>query len=705
MSSARRKIAILGGGAGALAAAFELSSIPDWESRFEITVYQMGWRLGGKGASGRNREHFNRIEEHGIHLWLGYYENSFGMMRKCYAENGRPLTAPLATWQQAFKPLNYQILEERTPKEPGFPPQEFQALDGDPGDGGIPTHGQTLLLGFKNLASLWNSALVVPRTGGNRPFFERIWHTLTALPQILLLQAGELILGAIAWVLKDFNDDRLRSAGFLRWLLKRLAHFLQRLWRRAEKSLSDDPNALWLWRVFDFGLANLRGYLEDEVINKGFSSLDDIDYRAWLRKHGASENTVNSQTVNWIYKFILHDRTQLSAAVVLHCTARTLLSARGALYWKLQAGMGDVVFAPLYEVLKKRGVRFRFFHRVRNLGLSADGEQVDEIRLGRQATPIHGEYDPLFDVHGLPSWPSEPLYEQLVESDELKARKINLESFWTPWEDVEQVVLKAGKDFDDVVLGISVGGIPATCSEIIARKPAWKAMVENVRTTATQAFQVWTFPDAAGLGFPAWRVRASLMVTRVEPMNSWADMSDILVREEWPDEHCPNHVGYLCGVTDAGVPPADQHDFPRQQLERVRQAAHAYLEKHTRGFWPDAHGPGGFKWELLVDPDGNEGAARLGAQYLRSNIDPSERYVLSVPGSAKFRLDPGGTGVSNLFVAGDWVNTPLNAGCVEAAVIGGMLAARALSGEPIAIEGEAFAYPERAGKVSGRVKP
>ena len=27
---------------------------PGWQDRYEITVYQMGWRLGGKGASGRN---------------------------------------------------------------------------------------------------------------------------------------------------------------------------------------------------------------------------------------------------------------------------------------------------------------------------------------------------------------------------------------------------------------------------------------------------------------------------------------------------------------------------------------------------------------------------------------------------------------------------------------------------------------------------
>ena len=51
----REKLVILGGGAAAITAAFELSR-PGWQDRFEsITLYQMGWRLGGKGASGRGR--------------------------------------------------------------------------------------------------------------------------------------------------------------------------------------------------------------------------------------------------------------------------------------------------------------------------------------------------------------------------------------------------------------------------------------------------------------------------------------------------------------------------------------------------------------------------------------------------------------------------------------------------------------------------
>ena len=55
---------------GGLAAAWRLSE-PGWQERFSrITVYQRGARLGGKGASSRGVH--DRVEEHGLHVWLGY---------------------------------------------------------------------------------------------------------------------------------------------------------------------------------------------------------------------------------------------------------------------------------------------------------------------------------------------------------------------------------------------------------------------------------------------------------------------------------------------------------------------------------------------------------------------------------------------------------------------------------------------------------
>ena len=57
-------------------------------------------------------------------------------------------------------------------------------------------------------------------------------------------------------------------------------------------------------------------------------------------------------------------RPRFPAGLALHLTMRMFLDYKGALFWKMRAGMGDVVFAPLYQALRRRGVRFRFFHRL-----------------------------------------------------------------------------------------------------------------------------------------------------------------------------------------------------------------------------------------------------------------------------------------------------------------------------------------------------
>ena len=51
----------------------------------------------------------------------------------------------------------------------------------------------------------------------------------------------------------------------------------------------------------------------------------------------------------------------------------------------------------------------------------------------------------------------------------------------------------------------------------------------------------------------------------------------------------------------------------------------------------------------------------------RANLDPSDRYVQSLPGSGRYRLAPGGTGLDNLVVAGDWTACGFDAGSMEAA--------------------------------------
>ena len=108
-----------------MAAALELTS-PEQEGRFEVAVYQLGWRLGGKGASGRGPA--QRIEEHGLHVWMGWYENAFRLLRGCYQELGRD-------WRAAFRPSSSIAVMDRT-NDGGWEPwgRIFPPADGLPGD-------------------------------------------------------------------------------------------------------------------------------------------------------------------------------------------------------------------------------------------------------------------------------------------------------------------------------------------------------------------------------------------------------------------------------------------------------------------------------------------------------------------------------------------------------------------------------------------
>ena len=81
--------------------------------------------------------------------------------------------------------------------------------------------------------------------------------------------------------------------------------------------------------------------------------------------------------------------------------------------FKMQAGMGDVVFGPLYEVLRRRGVRFEFFHAVTALHPGGNGvDSIDVVRQVELADHVDA-YEPLTNVKGLPCWPSEPDWKQL----------------------------------------------------------------------------------------------------------------------------------------------------------------------------------------------------------------------------------------------------------------------------------------------------
>src|SRR5262245_17811410 len=184
----RQKIAILGGGMASLAAAFELTDQPGWHDRYEITLYQMGWRLGGKCASGRNLALSGRIEEHGLHVWGGFYENAFRLIRRCYDELGRPPGHPMARWDDAFKPHNFVVFEEEAGGAWRHWPRTLAANGERPGEG----HELLPLWAYLGMAIQWMidavrsspyAAQTDPLEGASEPpgWLHRFFHESEAI--------------------------------------------------------------------------------------------------------------------------------------------------------------------------------------------------------------------------------------------------------------------------------------------------------------------------------------------------------------------------------------------------------------------------------------------------------------------------------------------------------------------------------------------
>jgi uncharacterized protein with NAD-binding domain and iron-sulfur cluster len=637
----------------------------------------MGWRLGGKGASGRNLDpaYHARIEEHGVHMWSGLYENAFRMIREVYAELGRPPDAPLATWTDAFKPHDVIALAE--PWKGEWLPWVLRVpTNGEqPGDA-----GNDLLPSLYAVATEAVRFIVQAIQEARNP--TGTWLSdKTGEPVAPIDQSHPSALGrAIEEVLVFLAEG---TAILLRpvWelLLAGLRALLGLVWEVVKGRL-DDTGTRRMWILINFAFGNLYGAVADNVLEKGFDGLDGLDYAEWLSKYLVDDGglTRGSPWMQFLYDAeFAYDggdvsKPNLAAGVALRTLVRMGLTWKGALIWKMQAGMGDTIFAPMYLALKKRGVKFEFFTRVEKLELSADGKRVEKVHLGRQAQ-LAAPYDPLVEVKGLPCWPSTTLWDQVSLPLD---HSINFEDPASPL--LSSYAITQGVEFDAVVLGMPIGTLPKVAGELIAASPRWAEMVAQVKTVQTQALQLWLKPTAYSLGWK--RMGRPLLATfHASPLNTWADMSHLNDREAFPFQagRFPLNLSYFCGPLQDSVDPVATNAAVVKSL----------LNSEIGWLWPDAvqgNSTSPLKWDLLVDdrPVPGVGEDRVQAQYLRANYWPSERFTLSQAGKIRFRMAPGDTGFENLAIAGDWTDNGFNIGNVEATAMSGMLASLAVNQWP-----------------------
>ncbi len=678
MSRPGGKVVILGGGMAGLSAAWRLSE-PGWRDRFDsITVYQRGWRLGGKGASSRGPN--GRIEEHGLHIWLGYYENAFGILRECYTEIDRATTdpaAPIKTWDQSLVPGDNLGLADRFGNEWLMWLGTFTRNDGLPGEPDATGREMTvidfirravrLVLDFaESQRSASPIGLELSTSAGPTPISGWIETVQCAAMAALLALADP---PAAKPTLIGVIDNAVEAA-------------------RDALDYERRPDHRRSWQLLSMMVAVIRGILADNLVTdpRGFRAINDEDYNAWLLRHGAHPDVLDFALVRGLYDLVFAyedadpQRPSFGAGQAIFLTALALFQYKGAIFWKMTAGMGDIVIAPMYQALRQRGVEFEFFHRLDALHLNDRHHAIDSITMGRQVRIADGlaAYEPLTTVRGLPVFPSVPLVDQLAEGQIPTEGWHSLETHWSEHADAETRVLRRGVDFDHVVLAVSLGMLPIVAGEMISDRIEWREMTSRVRTVATQAFQMWLRPDESTLG---WHEPAVTISAYLRPFETWASMPQTLWSEDWPEDDRPGAVAYFCGTLNATWPTTETGvDYLRRYQQQVAEQATKFVDTNLQPFFPNAVTNSGFDWRLLSGVNGERGRAALDTQHVSVNVDPSDRYVQSVPGTERYRLRPDESGYDNLVLAGDWTDCAMNAGCIEAAVMSGLQAANALLG-------------------------
>ncbi|WP_158219738.1 FAD-dependent oxidoreductase [Ideonella sp. A 288] len=791
------RVMIIGGGCAGMSAAWQLARQPG----FEIHVFEAQAHLGGKGGSTRLPD--GRVREHGLHLWFGFYENAFRMMRECYAEvqargygpgaDDPEHRLPHACFDDAFVPEaqvgvaglddvgRWRLWTSEPPRTEGLP---GTPLDANSNPFTLPAYvGRCLTL----VRGLLLSVVGPPSEDGSTPTPRLDPRSPRASIDDIArrLRQGALVGAGVLVQALGLFEDWLRSVDFGAGVADRSAELIEVLTAQVRRQLQDltslDPELRWKTEVLDIVMTIAVGLYRDRVLlgRGGLDALNDIDYRDWLLRHGATRSAVvDSAFMRGIYDLAFAyrqgDRNQpaFAAGVALRSALRMFFTYRGSMFWKMGAGMGETVFSPLFRVLggrpdEVRGplalpslpVRFHLAHRLWNVALGQDAErgvQVDELRFVCGAVS-----DPPLDHFGCWPEPPDPVFAKVNER-----------------------LLRRDEDFDVVIFTAGPEALAATVGQarLEALLPAWAEMTRQVRTVATRAAQIWLPDRLPDLG---WTRGPAAISALGAPLDTFADMTHVVASEAaWRqalpaekraslvDVGKPGALVYLCGVAaddDAlesaqadlhslfGLPPAargpaaqgsdranasahrvDADDErwtdalagiwaaaaadpsvrpvliqmlstaqsqPSDALarrlvrllrarpewaERLRQVAGA-APAPASGRWPQALWPKGFA--VTGEAKGPLADAVRGAD-LRINGHGSERYTLSLPRTIRHRVSPLDTSVANMVLAGDWTACGLDVGCVEAAVMSGMLAAHAVGlGRPTLDEIVGFKHP------------
>ncbi|GAA4829082.1 FAD-dependent oxidoreductase [Algivirga pacifica] len=712
----RKKVAIFGGGIAGLSTAWKLTEQPDWESKYDITIYQMGWRCGGKAGTtiGEN----GRIEETGVHIFQGWYDHAFQLVKEVYAYSKAEKInedGAFQSWEDAFikNPVTLMV-EENDQGEWKNWPFVFPCNDLEPGTDQQVTFGVLL----KEVVAMGLQVLLGSPYQTNPKQREKTlskWQYYTFYKKALksagssqklednfLLSLAEKttnfhqkVNALIERILKLENKED-STVSLLSSIEKLLSKCSSPVFRFLEKKNETFRRVLQTLRLL---MTCVKGVYTDVYDSKTgdyeWEKINHLDFRDWLRAHGATEHTIRSVVVEFLYKGTFgnsyHGETGKVAADIAIRMMLMIPSYKGSFVWNLKGGTGGSFIAPLFVALKHKGVRFEFFHKLKEVKYS-DGHAIKEIIVDQQVSLREGldTYNPIVKQKGVFQWTNQPDYDQLdpLQAHLLKEREINLESHWAEWNEGEELLLKEGHDFDIAVLATSVKPLKYTCPEIIEHRQSWKNMVNHIGTTPTLNVQFWMQDNIQGLGMDLqrWGMDKKAYANTViyeNQLYSWTSMTFVEPYECWPEESRPQQVSYWCGTWNPTekVPGPFDKDFPERQLKLLKKETKQWMDQHMGWFWPNAMKKGNKEFDfqkLQTVPSDLSGEEKFEQQFFQVNVDPNMEYVIARPGTNKYRLKADETGYANLYFSGDWINFGLNVGYMEGTVIAGLQAAQCI---------------------------
>lgn len=725
--STKKRAVVLGAGPAGLSAALALVE----SGEYEVDVYQMGWRAGGKCATGRDLGDF-RARQNGSHYLFGCYHNAFALIRRAHEvlqASSAPDRHQFGSFFGDFVARNllvgaqgYQRLASSPGPDRGYWLRYLPQNMACPGEGGkFATPFDYALMMFQlSLGTLLDVYAAVVSSDTDEERFEGCrWivrmFPLSPFERSLYARGLRLFLTpfrfafnllgstvAFALMLLFRLWTLLVPMGLTRAMLERcrrssvlvlaglrgVGRVARAAALRQEKNVSNGMQRLVI--LFEIMLAMLVGFLTDELWRAGsFERIDALDLRAWLKKHGASEIACESSLVRtWYDATIAYEggvqaRASCSAGVAVQAMLRSLLTYKGAFAFQMRAEVGDSYIAPIVRALELLGVRFHFYHRVTELVVSSKTRAVEGLTLTQQIPDPPERTEFLDVIYGPESqreirkgWPSVPLQAAGV------GHPFPLDSYYSTCKHAA-VSLERGADFDVVVCALPLGVVEDVLVDRERGRLAdvagpWRDAFREVRLTESQAIRMWFNVPLADLG---WSHEPPILSGARWPHSTWEDNSQATEVHNFPVGQAPKTIATLFGPLETGL--LDVRDCRHQALQQARaeQNAETFLEVSILTLWPGLAREGQVDWSKFIDLAGRQGKPRFHWQLVSANVGPNESYMVAWPGTLKFRPRPDESGYQHLFLAADWTRNGIEAGTVEAAVVSGLKAARAITGK------------------------